>query len=142
MQGITYVEIDFNDGTGFRELYKGNTVNIYYATEGLKYLTARIYTANGVRTAKCVIDYKRPIGYTEPDYSWNIEVEPAYTGDNQYLNGGGGQTMIQTMDEPVITCSSGSFIDQLLCALKPNALIRVENGCDRVFVEKAAINTR
>lgn len=128
MQGITYVEVDFNDGAGFRGLYKGNTVNIYYATEGLKYITAKIYTANGIRTAKSVIDYKRPVGYSEPDYTWNIEVDPVYTDDNQYLNGGG-----QTLDGPVIPCSGGSFIDQLLCSLKPNAIIQVENGCDRVF---------
>lgn len=122
------MEIDFDDGAGFRNLSKGSTVNIYYATEGLKYVTARITTANGTRIAKCMIDYKRPAEYVQPDYSWNIEADPVYTDDNQYLGGNNLRT-----GELVNPCDYGSLIDRLLCLRKPNANIRVINGCDRVF---------
>ncbi|MFZ6025180.1 MAG: T9SS type A sorting domain-containing protein [Bacteroidota bacterium] len=128
MQGINTVEIDFDDGAGFRTLTKGSTVNIYYNTEGLKYLTARITTANGTRIAKCMVDYKRPAEYVQPDYSWNIEVDPVYTDDNQYLGGNKLRT-----SELVNPCDYGSMIDKLMCLQKPNANIRVVNGCDRVF---------
>lgn len=130
IQGINTVEIDFNDGAGFRQLSKGGSVSIYYATEGLKYLTARITTSNGVRTAKSVVDYKRPATYSIPNYTWNIEVDPVYTNDNEYL---GEESQLQTLNNPVIPCNSGSFIDRLLCAQKPNARVEVEIGCDGVF---------
>jgi len=48
VQGFNSIEVDFGDGTGFRNLTKGSTVNVYYATEGLKYLTARLNTSSGV----------------------------------------------------------------------------------------------
>jgi hypothetical protein len=87
VQGINNVEIDFDDGAGFRILSKGSTVNIYYNTEGLKYLTARLTTSNGTRIAKCMIDYKRPTQYMQPDYRWNVQADPVYTDDKQYLGG-------------------------------------------------------
>ena len=128
MQGITSVDIDFGDGAGFRTITKGGTASIYYATEGTKYITARINTTGGTRTAKCLINYKRPSVYTKPDYSLNFQVAPVYTSDAQYLGGSFAQT-----NSPVIPCGDGSFIDQLLCSQNPNANIEVINGCDRVF---------
>lgn len=130
MQGITSVDIDFDDGAGFRTIAKGGSANIYYATEGAKYVTARINTTGGIRTAKCMINYKRPEVYSTPDYSLNIQVDPVYTSDNQYLQSGG--TTPQP-NNPVIPCGDGSFIDQILCSTKPNANIEVINGCDKVF---------
>lgn len=131
MQGITSVDIDFGDGAGFRAIAKGGAVSIYYATTGIKYLTARISTTSGTHIAKCMIDYKRPAAYYKPDYSLNIQADPVYTSDAQYLqNGTAGP--VQTTGT-VIPCGDGSFIDQLLCSQKPNANIEVINGCDRVF---------
>lgn len=36
-----------------------------------------------------MIDYKRPEAYYEADYSLNIEVDPVYHNDEEYLNPGG-----------------------------------------------------
>lgn len=128
MPGITNVSIDFGDGTGFRNINKGGTVSIYYPAEGKKIITAQISTTNGIRTARCEIDYKRPGDYVKPDSTWNIEVDPFYTDDNQYLGGSGART-----GDLVIPCSNTSFIQQLLCSTKPNAKIDIELGCDKVF---------
>lgn len=121
MQGLTSVEIDFNDGAGFRTLSKGGSVSIYYSTNGLKYLTARINTAGGTRIAKSVIDYKRPATFSQPDYTQTFEVAPVYTDDDQYLGGSYRQT------------GSGSMMQQLLAGVNPGANVDVENGCDQVF---------
>lgn len=127
MQGLTSVEIDFGDGAGFRTLYRGGIINIYYGTEGLKYLAARITTANGTLVAKCIIDYKRPATYSQPDYTQTFEVEPVFTNDAQYL--GGSLMRMNT----IIPCEGSSFIDQLMCSLRPAARVEVLNGCDQVF---------
>lgn len=129
MQGLTSVEVDFGDGAGFRTLAKGSSISIYYATEGLKYLTARINTAGGIRIAKCVIDYKRPATYSQPDYTQTFEVDPVYTDDAQYLGGGGMRSMMNT----IILCEGSSLIEQYLCSFKPAARVEVLNGCDQVF---------
>jgi hypothetical protein len=34
-----------------------------------------------------MIDYKRPTQYMQPDYSWNVQADPVYTDDKQYLGG-------------------------------------------------------
>lgn len=121
MQGLTGVEVDFDDGAGFRSLYKGGSVSIYYSTNGLKYLTARINTVNGTRIAKSRIDYKRPATFSQPDYTQTFEVPPVYTDDNQYLGGSGMRTGNSTMTQ------------RLLSGSNPGANVEVLNGCDRVF---------
>lgn len=127
MQGFTSVEVDFGDGAGFRTLSKGSSVNIYYATEGLKYLTARITTSNGTRTAKSMIDYKRPATFSQPDYTQTFEADPVYLDDNEYIGGSGARV------NTIPACDGGGLIEQFLCSLKPAARIEVENGCDHVF---------
>lgn len=127
VNGFNSIEVDFGDGAGFRTLNKGGSINIYYATEGTKYLTAKLTTVNGVRLAKCQINYKRPAYYYAPDFSWNIEADPVYTSESEYLGSS------KLLDDPVISCNEGSFIERLLCGLKPNARVRVINGCDAVF---------
>lgn len=127
MKGLTSVEVDFGDGAGFRTLAKGSSVNIYYASEGTKYLTARISTTGGTRLAKSMITYRRPATYSAPAYSLSFTVNPVYTDDNQYLGG----SLRTTGTIP--PCGGNSFIDQLLCGLKPSAKVEVDNGCDGVF---------
>jgi hypothetical protein len=128
MQGINSVQIDFGDGAGFRTLAKGSTVNIYYATEGVKFITAKISTANGIRIAKSAIEYKRPQTYSQPDHSLTFEVDPVYTDDDQYLGGSG-----MRIQNTVIPCEGSSFIEQMMCSLKPAAKVEVVNGCDQIF---------
>lgn len=127
MDSLSSVEIDFDDGTGFRTLSKGGNISIYYATEGVKYITAKITTPGGIRTAKCLIDYQRPQTYTAPDYSLNIEVDPVYSNDADYLDTGG-----MYRRDPVVPCGN-SLMEQLLCSINPSANIQVVNGCDKVF---------
>jgi pimeloyl-ACP methyl ester carboxylesterase len=130
MAGITSVDIDFGDGAGFKTIAKGGTASVYYATEGTKYVTARITTAGGTRIAKSLINYKRPVAYSQPDYKLNFQVPPVYTSDAQYL--GGALATVQTA-ATVIPCSDESFIGQIMCSAMPNADIEVTNGCDKVF---------
>ena len=127
MAGVNSVDIDFGDGVGFRTLSRNATVNVYYQTEGIKYLTARINTAGGIRTAISMINYSRPATYYAPNYTWNIEVDPIYTSDAQYLGGSSFER-----NDFIFPCG-GSYIQQLLCGIKPNADVVVENGCDGVF---------
>ncbi len=130
MAGITSVDIDFGDGAGFRTIAKGGTASIYYTTEGTKYITARITTTGGTRIAKSLINYNRPAVYSKPDFKLNFAVPPVYTSDAQYL--GAAAATVQTAGT-VIPCGGGSFIDQILCGVMPNANIEVFNGCDKVF---------
>jgi hypothetical protein len=126
MTGITSISINFDDGAGYRTLTKDTTFNIYYATEGLKYITVQISTAGGTRTAKCQIDYKRPATWSPPSDVWNFEVDPVYTDDDDYLGGGS-----RIMDDELFC--GGSFQLQVLCDRKVGARVEVELGCDNVF---------
>lgn len=118
------VEIDFNDGAGYRKLAKGSAVNIYYATEGLKFIKAKLKTAFGSRLATAQISYKRPVAYYKADTSWTISVPPIYTSEANYLG-------LQGPNGP-IQCQ-GSLIDQLLCNEQPGAWILVLKSCDGTF---------
>jgi hypothetical protein len=118
MQGFTSVEVDFGDGTGYRTLNKGGSVAIYYATEGIKNLTARITTTSGVKIAKSQIAYTRPASYSEPDATFNIEVEPLYTNDDDYLG-------IYNRNVTLNTSTTNITL--------PGANVEIVNGCGNVF---------
>ncbi|HVZ95346.1 MAG TPA: T9SS type A sorting domain-containing protein [Chitinophagaceae bacterium] len=125
MNGITSVSIDFGDGNGFQTLSKNGTVSIYYNTEGIKYLTAKITTSYGTLTAKSSIKYQRRVTYTKADTTWNISVPPVYTSFDQYL--GNPQTPTGS------GCVGGSIFDSINCDIDPGAIVHIVNGCDRVF---------
>ncbi|HRP57761.1 T9SS type A sorting domain-containing protein [Agriterribacter sp.] len=101
--------------------------------EGPKYITAKITTPGGVRTAKCMIRYSRPGTYTAPDSVFNISVSPVYTNDEDYLGEGLSKSgSYSPMGGPGLLCGSG-LIDWLVCGTNPGANIEVEKGCDNVF---------
>lgn len=129
MQGLTTVEIDFGDGAGYRLLNKGGTVNIYYAAEGLKYLTAKITTTGGVRIAKCRIDYKRPAFFSQPDSSWTISTTPVFTDDEDYINN--GAVPQSQPNNPALP--PNSLINLFLQNQNPGARVTRLLGCDGVF---------
>lgn len=124
MSGITSVSIDFGDGNGFKTFNKTNVATVYYDTEGRKYLTAKITTANGDIYAKASIYYKRPAFYSQPDSVWNISVPPVYTSISNYLG---------APSPPGSSCVDGSIFDQINCDINPGAQIQIINGCDKVF---------
>ena len=126
MAGITSISINFDDGAGYRTLAKDTTVNIYYATEGLKLVTIQISTAGGTRTTKCQIDYKRPATWSPPSAVWNFEVDPVYTDDEDYL----GE---QNRTEGDLFGCGGTFLQYLLCSVPIGVRAEVELGCDDVF---------
>ena len=135
MSGITSVSIDFGDGNGFRTLNQGNTVTIYYNTEGRKYLKAKITTAKGDIYAQSTIYYQRPTSYFQPDSVWNITVPPVYTSFSNYL---GTQKYVVGNPIPMGTgagssCTDGSIFNQINCDINPGAQVQIINGCDRVF---------
>lgn len=129
MQGFTSVEVDFGDGAGYRLLNKGGGVNIYYATEGLKYLTAKITTTGGVRIAKCRIDYKRPSFFSQPDSSWTISTTPVFTDDEDYINN--GAVPQSQPNNPALP--PNSLINLFLQNQNPGARVTRDLGCDGVF---------
>lgn len=124
MPGISSVSINFDDGAGFRTISNGGTVSIYYATEGFKNITATITTSGGSRTAKYRIQYARPLYYMEPDMSWDINVSPVYTSENNYLG---------LENTPESICDAGNVFDRVNCDINPGAEVFVINGCDQVF---------
>ncbi len=126
MSGITSISVNFDDGQGYRTLSKDTTVNIYYANEGLKYITIQISTAGRTRSAKCQLDYKRPSSWTPPSAVWNLEVDAVYADDEDYLGEG---SRIQDGD---FLCG-GTLFSQIMCQLKVGARAEVEYGCDNVF---------
>jgi hypothetical protein len=91
MSGISSISVNFDDGTGYRTLTKDTTVNIYYASAGLKLITVQISTAGGTRTAKCQLDYKRPATWSPASATWNLEEDPVYTDETDYLGAGARQ---------------------------------------------------
>lgn len=117
MQGFTSVEVDFGDGAGYRTLNKGGSIAIYYGTEGIKNLTARITTTNGVRIAKSQIDYKRPLSYSEPDSTFSIEVEPLYSNDDDYFG----------------TYNRNNTLSNTNNVTLIGANVEIVNGCGNVF---------
>ena len=60
MPGISSVQVDFGDGSGYRTLSQNTTVSIYYPASGTYYLNAKITTAAGTLLAKSSIKYTRP----------------------------------------------------------------------------------
>jgi hypothetical protein len=118
MQGFTNVEVDFDDDTGYRTLNKGDNIAIYYSTEGIKNLTARITTTSGVKIAKSQIAYTRPASYSEPDSTFNIEVEPIYTNDDDYFGTANKNITLNTTTTNITL---------------PGANVQIVNGCGNVF---------
>jgi hypothetical protein len=126
MPGISSVEVDFGDGNGFITLSPGSTSNVYYASEGVKTLAARITAEGSARTAKSQFYYLRPQTFVQPDYTVNITADPVYTNEDEYLGGPAYRT--ESTD-----CNHGSFGNRINCLLSLGARIEVENGCDDVF---------
>lgn len=122
--GITTIEIDFDDGIGFRTLQKGGEINIYYSSAGIKNLKSRINTPAGTLIAKARVDYTRPSVHITPDFATKIEVEPLYNSDSEYLGNN---------NQNVIPCAGSSLSEQFFCSLKPSANVNIVNGCDEVF---------
>lgn len=126
MAGISSVQVDFNDGRGFRTLRPGNTVSIYYESEGLKTISARITAGGSTRRAKAQFYYRRPKTFVQPDYQLNITAQPVYTSESQYLGGSANRNAS-------VSCSEGTAWERIHCRLELGARIEVENGCDNVF---------
>lgn len=118
MQGFTNVEVDFDDGGGYRALNKGGNIMIYYGTEGIKNLTARITTTSGIKIAKSQLLYTRPASYSIPDSTFNIEVEPLYINDDDYFG---------IYNRSVALNTSTTNINLI------GANIEIVKGCDGVF---------
>ncbi len=131
MPGINSVNIDFDDGVGIRSVSKGDSISVYYSTNGKKYISAVISTANGNRTARCMINYKRPAHYFKADTIWNISVTPIYNGTDDYLAQGGGSSVIRNGAN--LCGAESSIFERVNCDINPGAQILVINGCDRVL---------
>lgn len=121
MPGIDSISIDFNDGSGFRNIKADTTVSIYYSTPGVKIVVIKINTAAGIRTTKCMITYSLPYTFTIPSATWNISVTRNITNDSSYLASGRIMTTNSNNKELIdFTGQSG-------------AEVQVEYGCDDIF---------
>lgn len=128
MAGVSAVTVDFGDGGGPRFINKGDSIGVYYATSGTKYITATIQTPGGTRTAKSMIHYTRPKFYFKADQSVNIQTSPVYTSTSQYV---GVQTIgALGAQDP---CSSDNVFSQRDCDIQPGANIQVMLSCDKIF---------